>query len=117
MQRIVRNVFLVQEFCSNTFDCFNTVSYFGRTLTEGFHCVRLSAGASSLADCTSGIFYVAFDVLLSAKETDHLTDPLLTQYSDDDHDSAESQNDGGIKSPSSLTGSPSSESLPKEKSG
>ncbi|XP_078385081.1 uncharacterized protein LOC144667527 isoform X1 [Oculina patagonica] len=48
-----------------------------------------------------------------AKETDHLSDPLATQYSSD-YDTAESQNDGGPKSPSSLTRGPSSEPLPKE---
>lgn len=63
------------------------------------------------------IFCIASDVLFSAKETDHLSDPLATQYSSDDHDSAESQNDGGLKSPSSLTRRASSEPLPQEESG
>lgn len=65
------------------------------------------------------IFCIAYDVLFSAKETDHLSDPLATQYSSD-YDTAESQNDGGPKSPSSLTRltrGPSSEPLPKEGSG
>lgn len=50
-----------------------------------------------------------FHVLVSTKETDRLKGDA--QYWDEDHDSVQSQNEGKLRSPSSLTESPKSEPL------